>query len=362
MTTGEGTRREDEKTEAEEAARRYGAGPGALPSKTELAELVALATSKIPVHTSDVDTRQPEGAAEADEAPIWRHCGWHEPHPGSPAGKPEPLRASRRLASACTTCGEVLVAYCSDDFTGEPHACPWLLERTLFTDDGPARTSEVAPDGETCASKTHEGECGRPHTTAPAGLPADHGWVARYTEALGPATPTPAAIRRVMTVAAAEHAAAAGEVERLRGRVHSAVDECQRRYASMQSSYDRLMGYRREVIARHGRDQVAKGEHPGANISERNIAVATVIVEEREQARDALTALNATLELREAAKLREAARRALTWAGDMSDDDAAGLWIAITGGSIAEGSNWTDAQAVARATRRRPEPGTTREQ
>ena len=46
----------------------------------------------------------------------------------------------------------------------------------------------------------------------------------------------------------------------------------------------------------------------------------------------------------------------------MSDDDAAGLWIAITGGSIAEGSNWTDAQAVARATRRRPEPGTTREQ
>ena len=361
MTTGEDARLEDEKTDEEEAARRYGAGAGALPSKTELEELVAAATSKNSVHTCGVDTRRPDAAAETDEAPIWRHCRWHEPHPGSPAGKPEPLRASRRLASACTTCGEVLVAYCPDDFTGEPHACPWVLERTLFEDDVPAAAGEVAPPGETRASKTHEGECACPHTTAPAGLPANHGWVARYTEALGPATPTPAAIRRVMAVAAAEHAALTGEVERLRGRVHSAVDECQRRYASMQSGYDRLMGYRREVIARHGRDQVAKGEHPGANISERNIAVATVIVEEREQARDALTALNATLELREAETLREAARRALTWADDMSDDDAARLWAAITGGGSFEGGDWADAQNVARQTRWQVAPETTRD-
>ncbi len=60
----------------------------------------------------------------------WRHVGLIEPHAAKPTtGPPEPLRSSARLASGCETCGEVLFAYCPDDFTGEPHACPYFTER-----------------------------------------------------------------------------------------------------------------------------------------------------------------------------------------------------------------------------------------
>ena len=63
----------------------------------------------------------------------WCHVGVIEPHAAMPTTGPEPLRCSVRLASSCATCGEGLFAYCPDDFTGEPHTCPYLTERRVWS-------------------------------------------------------------------------------------------------------------------------------------------------------------------------------------------------------------------------------------
>jgi len=75
------------------------------------------------------------------------------------------------------------------------------------------------------------------------------------------------------------------EVQRLRLRIHEAVDECQRRYAPMQSDHDRLVALHREVIRRHGEDQVTKGENPICGISTYGVAITAVIAQERDQLR-----------------------------------------------------------------------------
>jgi len=62
--------------------------------------------------------------------PIWRHARWHEPHAAKPLPGSQDFRRTQpgRLTAGCGTCQEVLLAYCPDCFTGEPHACPHVRE------------------------------------------------------------------------------------------------------------------------------------------------------------------------------------------------------------------------------------------
>ena len=62
------------------------------------------------------------------DQPIWRHARWHEPHSAKATVGSEDFRRAQpgRLTAGCETCHEVLIAYCPDCFTGEPHACPYL--------------------------------------------------------------------------------------------------------------------------------------------------------------------------------------------------------------------------------------------
>lgn len=78
------------------------------------------------------------------------------------------------------------------------------------------------------------------------------------------------------------------EVERLRARIHEAVDECQRRYGPVESQLAKCRGLMREALRRH--DETS-GHPPGTHISGYGQAAAAAILEERDQARADLSAM-----------------------------------------------------------------------
>ena len=80
------------------------------------------------------------------------------------------------------------------------------------------------------------------------------------------------------------------EEERLRwkARVHEAVDECQKRYASVEGNLAKLTALLREVSQRHGDEMEAQGQARWSNISYSNRVTLAAILLERDEALTAL--------------------------------------------------------------------------
>jgi len=114
-----------------------------------------------------------------------------------------------------------------------------------------------------------------------------------------------------------EVATLTAERDRLRARIHEAVDECQRRYGPVESQLAKLRGLMREALRRHNDEMATLGNAPNTYISGYGQAAAAAILEER----DALTA-----RLAQAERVVEAARKLITWwvsvAAEAHDDPA----------------------------------------
>ena len=108
------------------------------------------------------------------------------------------------------------------------------------------------------------------------------------------------------------------EVERLRARIHEAVDKCQRRYGPVESQLAKCRGLMREALRRH--DETS-GHPPGTHISGYGQAAAAAILEERDQARSDLAAMTSDRdwlrgEFEKATAEIERLHHALIWRGN----------------------------------------------
>ncbi len=97
----------------------------------------------------------------------------------------------------------------------------------------------------------------------------------------------------VLSATVSDVEALLAEVERLRARVHEAVDECQRRYGPVESQLVKLRNLMRESMQRHNEEMATLGRQPGTYISGYGQATAAVIIAERDEARAEVERLRA---------------------------------------------------------------------